>query len=71
MTILHWLLQALLPAPRYRVSHQKVILPFFNPQVENHVYGPYRSKLWAIVVAHMICGEWDRVTVEERPCPNA
>ncbi len=55
-----------LQEPRYSVNRQKVTPPFFNPQIEYIIYGPYRSQLWAIVVANIVCGPWDRVTVEEK-----
>lgn len=48
----------------YRVVHQKVTPPFFNPTVETHIYGPYRWFLCAFFVAHWVCGPWDRVDVQ-------
>lgn len=50
---------------RYRVVHQKVT-PFFDPRVETIVYGPFRSKFYCILLANLVCGEWDRVVVENR-----
>lgn len=50
---------------RYRVVHQKVKPPFFNPEVETIVHGPFRSKLYCVVLAHLVCGPWDKVTVQE------
>lgn len=50
---------------RYRVVHQKVHGPFFNPsKVETIVYGPYRTFLWSALVAHAVCGPWDHVDVQ-------
>ena len=56
---------------KYRVVHQKVRGPFFNPSsVETIEYGPFRTLLWSAVVAHSVCGDWDRVEVLVRRAPS-
>jgi hypothetical protein len=60
---------ARLPAPRWYIRHQKVTPPFFNPEVETRIYGPYRWKLVAILVANNSCGDWDRCDVAEFDSP--
>jgi len=57
---------AWLPRARWRVVHQKVTPPFFNPRVEERTYGPYRLRVTAVVVAHLVCGEWDCCDIQER-----
>lgn len=49
---------------RYRVVREK-IHGGYGPRVEIIVYGPYRFLWYSKLIAHVSCGAWDRVTVEE------
>jgi hypothetical protein len=65
-TLSRWMV-SLLPPARWRVVHCKVTPPFFfNTQVEEIIYGPYRSFVVACFVAYFVCGKWDVCDIQER-----
>ena len=51
---------------KYRVLRQQVRFQSGACHVEDHVYGPFRWKWIAILVAYLVCGAWDRCIVQEK-----
>ena len=54
----------------YRVVHEQVT-GGYTPKKTVVFYGPYRWLWWATLVAHWVCGDWDRVLVQEQKMPSA